>query len=101
MHKLLNYHPRFAMDRKDENKIGAVEKASLDVLAVGAGIVLAFVIWGMTFNLLVYHSLTEPRHLPEGADLGGGFALLITIPELIILLPVCVISIVSLLRKLR
>lgn len=53
------------MDRKDEYKIGKVERASLDILAVGAGIVLAFVIWDMTFNLLVYHSLTEPRHLPE------------------------------------
>ena len=89
------------MDRNDRDKISAVEKASLDILAVGAGIVLAFVIWNMTFNLLMYHSLTEPRHLPEGSDLGGGFALLITIPELLILLPVCVISTVSLLRKLR
>ena len=88
------------MDRNDENKIGAVEKASLDILAAGVGIVLAFVIWNMTFNLLMYHSLTEPRHL-EGSDLGDGFALLITIPDLLILLPVCVISIVSLLRKLR
>ena len=89
------------MDQNDEHKIGTFEKASLDILAAGAGIVLAFVIWNMTFNLLMYHSLTEPRHLPEGSDLGGGFALLITIPELLILLPVCVISIVSLLRKLR
>lgn len=89
------------MDRNDGNKIGAVEKASLDILAAGAGIVLAFVIWNMTLNLLMYHSLTEPTHLPEGSDLGGGFALLITVLELLILLPVCVISIVSLLRKLR
>ena len=88
------------MEQDDKNKISAFEKAFLDILAGGAGVVLAFVIWNMTFNLLMYHSLTEPRHL-EGSDLGDGFALLITIPDLLILLPVCVISIVSLLRKLR
>ncbi|WP_158936039.1 hypothetical protein [Burkholderia sp. S171] len=59
------------MDQNDEIKIGTVEKASLGILAAGAGIVLAFVIWNITLNLLMYHSLTEPRHLPEGSDLGA------------------------------
>jgi hypothetical protein len=89
------------MEQDDKNKISAFEKAFLDILAGGAGVVLAFVIWNMSLNLLMYHSLFSPRHLPEGTDLGGGFAFLITVPELLILLPVCTISLVSLLRKLR
>jgi hypothetical protein len=89
------------MEQDDNNKVSSFEKALLDVLAGGAGIVLALVIWNMSLNLLMYHSLFTPRDLPEGTDLGGGFALLITVPELLILLPVCVISFVSLLRRLR
>jgi hypothetical protein len=98
---LFNDSPRLAMGGNGEGKISAVEKVALDILAVGAGIVLAFVIWDMTVNLLMYHSLFEPRHLPGGTDLGGGFALLMTIPWLFILFPTCIVSGVWLLRKLR
>jgi hypothetical protein len=64
-------------------------RAALNILAAGAGIVIAFVIWNMTVALIFYHALSHPELLPEGADLGGGFLILMTLPELFNLVLLC------------
>ncbi|OAJ54899.1 hypothetical protein A6V36_08670 [Paraburkholderia ginsengiterrae] len=90
------------MAENDEGKMSAIEKAALNTLAIGVGILVAFVIWGALFNLLTYHSLFQPRHpVADGVVLGGGFMLIATLPALIILLPMCVIASLRLFQKLR
>lgn len=90
------------MDENDEEKMSAVEKIALNILAIGVGIVVAFTVWGSLFNLFVYHSLFQPQHpAADGIDLGGGFVLIATLPVLIILLTVCVITSLRLFKKLR
>jgi hypothetical protein len=90
------------MDETDKEKMSAIEKLALNILAIGVGVVVAFVAWGSLFNLFLYHSLFQPQHpAADGVDLGGGFLLIATLPVLFILLPVCVITSLWLFKKLR
>jgi hypothetical protein len=99
--QVINHSPEAALSTNGEGKISVVERAALNILAACVGIVIAFVIWNVTVNLLLYHTLSEPKRLPEGTDLGAGFLFLMTLPELFILLPLCGGLSVWLLQKLR